>query len=93
MNEHPSELWMWGRHEALGTKQYWRVNYKVLRNGQWVFDSPYACGTEAFARQEAAVMTEKPFYKEVSVSGPHIAWGVIWWKERDWLREPVENSA
>lgn len=89
MNDHPSQIWMWGHKEAIGTELYWRIEHKVLRGGQWISDVPYSCGTEVFARQEAAKMaqqtgyTGRNLYKEVSVSGPYVSWREIWWKERE----------
>jgi hypothetical protein len=92
--EHPSELWMWGRETAIGTSLYWNINHKVLREGMWVSDTPYSCGTEGFARQEAAKMSEqrssvdgRKLYRDVTVSGPHISWKEIYWKEQEHARK------
>lgn len=91
MIDHPREVWMWGNREAIGTELYWHIEHKVLRSGKWVFDIPYACGTEKFAREEAekmAVQTSwegRNLYKEVAVTGPYVSWKEIWWKEKDSL--------
>lgn len=85
---HSSELWMWGREEALGASLYWNIDHKVLRRGEWVPDIPYACGTEAFAREEADKMSKQTshagenLYREVRVSGPYVSWREIWWRHR-----------
>jgi hypothetical protein len=80
---------MWGREAAIGTKQYWHIHHKVLRSGEWMFDEPYACAEEWFAKQEAEWMVGlkahdgRHLYQEVTVSGPHIRWQEVWWKYRD----------
>jgi hypothetical protein len=85
-NEHPTEFWMWGREAAIGTSLFWRIHHKVFRQDRWVFDIPYACSDEAFARLSADKMTEqkshtgRQLYREVTVSGPHISWREVWWK-------------
>jgi hypothetical protein len=88
---HPREIWMWGHEAAIGTSLYWNINHKVFRShrGGWVPDIPYACGTEAFAREEAEMMSKqtahdgRPLYQEVAVSGPYVSWREVGWKYRD----------
>ncbi len=96
MNDtHPSERWMWGREEAIGTALHWNIHHKVLRNGAWVPDIPYSCGTEEFARQEAKKMAVQAsydgrlLYRDVTVSGPHTSWREVWWKYR---RQDMGNA-
>lgn len=79
---------MWGPEAAVGTRLSWHIHHKVLRNGAWVPDIPYACGTEDFARQESVKMAgqrssgdSRLLYRDVTVTGPHVSWREIWWKE------------
>jgi hypothetical protein len=84
--EHPHEVWLWGREEAIGTSLFWRIHHKVLRRDKWVPAIPYACGTEEFAREEASKMAEQKswqqehLYRDVTVTGPHVEWREVWWK-------------
>lgn len=86
--DHPRECWMWGRTEAIGTSLYWLIHHKVLRRGSWIFDTPYSCANEVFAKQEADKMIEQKslegrnLYQEVTVSGPYVSWREIWWKHK-----------
>jgi hypothetical protein len=78
-----SEQWMWGREAAIGSKQAWHIEFKVLRRGIWVPALPYVCSDEAFARGEAANMERKTdhrgqcLYRDVIVTGPHVYWRPI----------------
>lgn len=79
---------MLGREAAIGTSLYWLIHHKVMRNGEWISERPYGCGTEEHAHTEAAKMASmtspvlggRHIYQEVSVSGPYVSWREIWWK-------------
>lgn len=93
-----TEIWMWGREEAIGMSFYWLVHHKVLRNGIWVWDIPYSCRPEAFARETADKMTGQSsidgrfLYREVVLTGPHVEWQSVAWKYRDEWKATARES-